>query len=134
MDGWRGTTTGGGRWRCDGLSEHTLSCLARDITENGADGAHLGSVHTPLALAGRGMLLGDALGRVIEHGWDFDWRPSAAREGGEGHGGDKQVDSDTDDNGDVYRPDGALHAPGSEGGATVWRRYAGKHVAHLVIR
>lgn len=51
-----------------GIVEHTLAAHIQEIPENGADGAHLNTVHAPFVVS--------ALTGWVDHDWDFTWTPA----------------------------------------------------------
>jgi cholesterol 7-desaturase len=50
-----------------GLVEHQLCAHISEIPENGADGAHLSTVHAPFVIS--------SLSGWMDHVWDFTWTP-----------------------------------------------------------
>jgi len=53
-----------------GIVEHVVAAHIQEIPENGADAAHLLTVHAPFVVP--------ALSGTLDHDWDFTWTPGAA--------------------------------------------------------
>jgi len=51
-----------------GVVEHSLAAHIQEIPENGADGAHLTTVHAPFVIS--------SLSGWFDHDWDFTWTPA----------------------------------------------------------
>jgi phenylpropionate dioxygenase-like ring-hydroxylating dioxygenase large terminal subunit len=55
-----------------GLVEHSVQAHVQEIPENGADGAHLLTVHAPFVVS---QLTG-----WLDHDWNFTWTPGATEQ------------------------------------------------------
>ena len=66
-----------GEWVYQGRNEYHVTCHIQDISENGADPAHLDAVHSTSILCGGEPSSGweRLLDGVVGHHWGIEWRP-----------------------------------------------------------
>ena len=70
-------------WVYQGRNEYHVTCHVQDISENGADPAHLDAVHSTSILCGGepSSWAENLFSGLVGHHWDIEWKPLKEPEG-----------------------------------------------------